>query len=164
LFESFGGSGYDIASAQHNTPILYQLINQKPTIKSIDFNPKFKEQLYFVYLNKKQNSREGIAKYRRFDQNKKSFIEEASTITDELIHCTDIKVFENLLERHEHLISSIISQKTVQESHFSDYFGQTKSLGAWGGDFIIATGNSDTSKYFKQKGFTTVISYEDMIL
>jgi len=54
--------------------------------------------------------------------------------------------------------------KTVQEIYFSDYFGQTKSLGAWGGDFILATGNEDTSKYFKEKGFQTVIPYQDLIL
>ncbi len=36
---------------------------------------------------------------------------------------------------------------------FLDYFGQTKSLGAWGGDFILATGNKDTPKYFKNKGY-----------
>jgi hypothetical protein len=52
----------------------------------------------------------------------------------------------------------------VQKEMFSDYFGQTKSLGAWGGDFILATGNDDTPIYFKNKGFDTVISYQDMIL
>ena len=52
----------------------------------------------------------------------------------------------------------------IQDKVFTDYFGQTKSLGAWGGDFILATGNQDSPEYFKQKGFNTIISYRDMIL
>jgi len=52
LKNSFGGSGYDIACAQNNTPIYYQLVNEKPNIESVIFNPSFKKQLYFVYLNK----------------------------------------------------------------------------------------------------------------
>ena len=57
---TFDGSGYDIACAQHKSPILYTRKDMNPIVEEVNFNPKFKEQLYFVYLNKKQNSREGI--------------------------------------------------------------------------------------------------------
>ena len=63
LQKSFGGSGYDIACAQNNTPITYQLINQKPIVKKVLFDINFKENIYFVYLNKKQNSRNAIESY-----------------------------------------------------------------------------------------------------
>ena len=62
------------------------------------------------------------------------------------------------------MVSKTIQLKTVQEQLFSDYFGQTKSLGAWGGDFILATGNGDTPDYFNKKGLQTVIPYQDLIL
>ena len=39
-----------------------------------------------------------------------------------------------------------------------------KSLGAWGGDFILAASETDPTPYFKSKGFDTVIPYDDMIL
>ena len=51
---TFGGSGYDIACAQTNSPIIYQLENEIPNFKTVSFNPTFKDQIYFVYLNQKQ--------------------------------------------------------------------------------------------------------------
>ena len=60
LHKSFGGSGYDIACAQTNSPIIYQLQNGNPKVEVVDFNPSFVNQLYFVHLNVKQNSKKGI--------------------------------------------------------------------------------------------------------
>jgi hypothetical protein len=39
-----------------------------------------------------------------------------------------------------------------------------KSLGAWGGDFVLATGDDKTISYFKSKGYNTVIPYSKMAL
>jgi mevalonate kinase len=164
LFASFGGSGYDIACAQNDTPISYQLKDKKPIVKPINFKPIFSDQLYFVHLNVKQNSRSGIKKYREFDTDKENVIQDISTITDEMVNCDNLSEFERMLKAHEQIISKVIHNKPIQELVFKDYFGQTKSLGAWGGDFILATGNQDTPAYFKEKGFETVVSYKDMIL
>ncbi len=161
---SFGGSGYDIACAQNNTPITYQLENNKPIVSQVDFNPKFKNQLYFVHLNVKQNSKSGIKRYKEFTVNKSSEIKEIAMITDQMIQCNSLIDFEKLMKEHEQIISKVIKTKPIQELIFNDYFGQTKSLGAWGGDFILVTGNDDTPKYFKEKGFETVISYKKMVL
>ncbi len=164
LKNSFGGSGYDIACAQNNSPVIYQLVDEKPSVEIVNFNPSFKDHLYFVYLNKKQDSKEGIKKYREFKGDTLALAEEISQLTMQVLDCTDLTDFENILVEHEKLISGIIQQKPIQRELFPDYFGQTKSLGAWGGDFILATGNKDTPDYFKNKGFDTVISYELMIL
>lgn len=164
LKNSFGGSGYDIACARNNSPVIYQLVDKKPSVEVVNFSPSFKDHLYFVYLNKKQDSKEGIKKYREFKGNTLALAEEISQLTMQVLDCTDLTVFENILVEHENLISGIIQQKPIQRELFPDYFGQTKSLGAWGGDFILATGNKDTPDYFKNKGFDTVISYEQMIL
>jgi mevalonate kinase len=164
LFASFGGSGYDIACAQNDTPISYQLKDKKPIVKPINFKPIFSDQLYFVHLNVKQNSRSGIKKYREFDGDKENVIQDISTITDEMVNCDNLSEFERMLKAHEQIISKVIHNKPIQELVFKDYFGQTKSLGAWGGDFILATGNQDTPAYFKEKGFETVVSYKDIIL
>lgn len=163
-FNTFGGSAYDIACSQTDNPIIYQLKNKKPTVKPVNFNPSFKDQLYFVYLNKKQNSREGIAQYKKIDSDVKELAEKISKLANEAVNCSSISNFEKIMIEHEQIISSIIKQKPVQQELFSDYFGQIKSLGAWGGDFILATGNNETQNYFEDKGFTTVIPYQDMIL
>lgn len=164
LSKSFGGSGYDIACAQNNTPIIYQKNNGIPKVEVIDFNPIFSEQLYFVHLNVKQNSKAGIKRYKDFKGDISVVLNDISEITKNIIATNNIPDFEKLLVEHEQIISKVIQNKPIQELLFKDYFGQTKSLGAWGGDFILVTGNNDTPKYFKEKGFDTVISYQDMIL
>ncbi|WP_111706469.1 GYDIA family GHMP kinase [Lutibacter citreus] len=164
LEKTFGGSGYDLACAAHNTSILYTKNGLNPIIEKVDFNPSFKEQLYFVYLNKKQNSREGIKRFKELKGNLTSEIKDISTLTDAFLNCNKLLDFEKLIIEHEQLVSKTIQLKTAQDIYFSDYFGQTKSLGAWGGDFILATGNDDTLNYFNKKGFQTVIPYQDLII
>jgi len=163
-FNTFGGSAYDIACAQNKKPILYQLHNKKPVIKSIEFSPYFLDQLYFIHLNKKQDSREGIAQYQKNKDKNRSSVNELTQLTKEIVQLKNLIDFEKILIEHERIIASIIKEKPIKKVLFNDYFGEIKSLGAWGGDFILATGNDDTIGYFKDKGFTTVVKYKDMIL
>jgi mevalonate kinase len=164
LWNSFKGSGYDIACAQNDVPILYQIKDEKPTVHQVVFNPIFKENLFFVHLNAKQNSREGIAKFRERNQNIEKEIEMISGISDAFLEATSLEDFNRLIIEHEKIVSSIIKLKPVKEKLFPDYFGEIKSLGAWGGDFILATGNSATPAYFKNKGFETILTYAEMVL
>jgi len=160
---TFGGSGYDIACAQHNIPVSYQLHNGKPLVKEVSFNPSFKQQLYFVYLNKKQNSREGIAQYKLSKPNE-LLIDAISKISHKIIHSKSLLEFESLITLHEDYISQIIKQKPIKELLFNDFKGCIKSLGAWGGDFILVTSLEDPSVYFKNKGFNTIIPFSNLIL
>jgi len=163
LWNAFSGSGYDIACAQNNSPITYQLKNTKPIVQTAGFNPTFKNDLYFVYLNQKQNSREGIAHYRKKDFNIYTPISQISNITQRILTCTRLSQFEKLIKKHEEILSDILEVATVKERLFPDYKGAIKSLGAWGGDFILATGNKTTPDYFKEKGYATVIPYSKMV-
>ncbi len=164
LYKSFGGSGYDIACAQHNSPILFQKEKNKPRVEKVNFDPVFKDQLYFVYLNKKQISSKEIKKYKAEKNDLKSAVQEIDRLTGEMINCKKLNDFEKILSAHEEIIASVIKREPVQKSLFPDYFGQTKSLGAWGGDFILATGNEDTPKYFIKKGYPTLLPYKKLIL
>ena len=164
LWNSFSGSGYDIANAKHKTPILYQVNNQQPVVKKVDFTPSFSDQLFFVHLNKKQDSKAGIARFKEKREKINNEIQLVSEISKQLIHEQKLSEFEKLIHEHEKIISSIIELPTVKERLFPDYFGTLKSLGAWGGDFMLATGNNNTPKYFKAKGYATILSYTDMVL
>lgn len=164
LEQTFGGSGYDIACAQFNQPITYQLgNNNEKTVKEVAFNPLFKEALYFVYLNKKQNSRDGIAQYKTNVADKTDVIKKLSNITTQLISCSSLGDFNILLNTHEQLISRIIHQVPVKEKLFSDFKGPIKSLGAWGGDFVLVTSEENPTNYFRRKGYDTLIPYSEMI-
>ncbi|WP_299162652.1 GYDIA family GHMP kinase [uncultured Tenacibaculum sp.] len=164
LWNAFSGSGYDIACASHNSPILYQLKESKPIIEEVEFNPSFTDELFFVYLNQKQNSREGIAQYKQHKEEAKTLITEIDSLTQEFLATNSSKNLGEIIIEHEQIISSIIKQQPVKKRLFSDYFGEIKSLGAWGGDFILATGNDDSINYFNQKGFNTILPYKEMIL
>ena len=162
---TFGGSGYDIACAQFNTPITYRInADKKRFITPIEFNPSFSNYIYFVHLNKKQNSREGITKYKSKSKNKLHAVLDINQITRQIIDCQDLKSFEVLINKHEDIISSILETPTIKTRLFPDYKGSIKSLGAWGGDFILATGSLLDMNYFKDKGYSTIISFKDMIL
>ena len=164
LWNSFKGSGYDIACAQNNTPIFYKIKEAKPVVENVVFNPSFKEQLFFVHLNHKQDSKEGIAKFRESGVSFQKEITDISEISDAFLKATSMVDFNKLIVEHEQIISSIINLKPVKENLFSDYFGEVKSLGAWGGDFVMVTGNDETPAYFKKKGFDILLQYSEMIL
>ncbi len=163
LWNAFSGSGYDIACAMHNTSILYRLENKEPIVDLWDFNPSFKDQLFFIHLNQKQNSREGIQRYRG-QKVRKELFDRISDLTFMMAKAEGLPQFEHFMKEHELLVSSIIQLPTVKESLFPDYFGEVKSLGAWGGDFVLATGDERTSDYFKRKGYGTVLPYSEMVL
>lgn len=163
LAKTFGGSGYDIACAQHDAPITYQLISNKPEVKEVVFNSSFKENLYFVYLNKKQNSREGIIHYKSNNSDISKEVLAINNITLKFTDCQNLNDFQELIEAHEQIISTITRQTPIKELLFPDFSGSIKSLGAWGGDFVMVASKEYPSYYFKSKGFDTIISYRDLI-
>ncbi|MFC4095145.1 GYDIA family GHMP kinase [Euzebyella saccharophila] len=164
LWNGFSGSGYDIACAQNNGPLIYQVLQKQPVIEKIAFHPPFYKNLFFVYLDKKQNSREGIARYRSVIDQKDQLLSAVNEITRALLKTQSLADFEALLNHHEELISKTIQLPMVKSELFKNYSGSVKSLGAWGGDFVLVTGNEESPTYFKEKGYTTIIPYQQMIL
>jgi mevalonate kinase len=165
LKNSFGGSGYDIACAQNNTPILYSLEQGKPIIEKVIFKPEFVGNLYFVYLNKKQSSKVAIASYYNNKNNHLAQnIAVNDAITQAIIHASTLKSFAAAIEKHEIALSNILEMKTVKEALFSDFNGVVKSLGAWGGDFVLVLSKENPKEYFADKGYETIIPYTKMIL
>ena len=164
LKNTFGGSGYDIACAQNKSSITFKRNNECPVVKLVDFDPLFKEHLYFVHLNKKQNSRDGIKHYHDNKDNAQSGIKSINEITLAMINCQTLTEFKSLMFKHEMVIAKITKQTPVKDRLFKDFDGSIKSLGAWGGDFILVASKKNPKYYFKKKGYKTIIPYSDMIL
>ena len=165
LKNSFGGSGYDIACAQNNNPIVYHLENGNPVVEKVAFEPEFTENLYFVYLDKKQSSKAAIASYyNNKNEDLSENITKIDLLTQEVLNTKTLREFATALEEHEAEMSKILEMKTIKESLFPDFNGVIKSLGAWGGDFVLAIAKENPTDYFKKKGFKTIVSYKDMIL
>lgn len=163
LKNSFGGSGYDIACAQNNTPILYRIENN--FVEPVIFNPDFTENIHFVYLNKKQNSKTAIQAYNKHkDQNLAKSVAENNKITKAILNAKTLKDFAYAVEKHEIHLSNIMEIKTIKEIAFPDFNGTVKSLGAWGGDFVMVVSKEDPKDYFTSKGYDVILSYDEMIL
>lgn len=158
---SLGGSGYDIAVAKEKSAVLFQ---SKPEIKyeKVDFNPSFKNELIFIHLNQKQDSREGINLYK---SKKKSpeLVNEFSDLTKKILLCNELESFSELMMIHEHKIADFLKISTVRERFFSDCPSFVKSLGAWGGDFVMSAKFGDYKNYFWEKGFPTVLEWKNII-
>ena len=161
--ETFPGSGYDIACALSNSPIIYRIYNKEVSYLTASFRPTFFDEIFFIHLNKKQNSRDGINKYRESKADILASTTIASDFADKFINCKDVKEFRKLMAQHERLISVIIDEVPVKQRLFPDYKGSIKSLGAWGGDFVMAVG-SNTINYFKSKGYNTIVPFVEMVL
>lgn len=165
--QSFGGSGYDIACAQSMGPITYERKGSLPRWGTVSFNPLFKDNLYFVYLNKKMNSRDGIKRYRDLVQEKAVHIKKINELTENMLEAVELREFEEYMIEHERLISGALDLPCIKETQFNDYWGQVKSLGAWGGDFVLVTSNRDevsTKQYFKNKGHDVCLTFDELIL
>ncbi len=163
LEQSFGGSGYDIAAAQNNTPIIFQKKNKVINVRNVFINWDFKDSLYFIHLNQKQDSKEGIIRYRNKVKSLKT-IDTISSISNKLLMCYTLSDFETLMEAHENHVSTLIELDTVKSILFPDYPHTIKSLGAWGGDFVMVVANDDDLAYFRKKGYNTIIPFKDMVL
>jgi len=164
LQKSFGGSGFDIACAQNNTPVTYQVVSNEPVVEQAAFNPTFKDYIYFVYLNKKRDSKDAIANFRKKQKNLSAEIKQVSQMTDELLQIQDLQFFINFFKKYEQNLSEILETPTIQKELFNDFNGLVKSLGGWGGDFVMVASEQNPTEYFKQKGYNIIIPYNDMIL
>lgn len=166
LEKTFGGSGYDIACATANTAITYVRKITTPIINTVEFNPVFEEHLFFIHLNRKQNSRESISHYRNLNTvEREKHINIFTSLTKEIITSQNsLSRFEDLMLQHESQLSEIIQTPTIKRQLFSDYPNAIKSLGGWGGDFILVTGPKENMTYFKERGYHTIIPYSEMVL
>ena len=166
LFKTHGGSGYDIACAQSDGPIAYKKVSSGPNWSPIYFHPSFKNNLYFVYLGKKKNSRDAIKEYTKKRPVDQGLIARITELTQEFLNAQTLKQFQSLMVMHEEIISSTLNLPMVKPTLFPDFPGAIKSLGAWGGDFVMVATERDlefVKSYFGAKGLSAVYRYSDLI-
>ena len=165
--ESFQDMFARVACAYADGPVLYRLSGQTPEIIPVvaPLFEAFSAQLYFIYSGKKQNSREGIARYRALKTG--GFHPEAiEKLTLGFLNAKTLTELETVIREHEMLVGEALQLSPVKAQFFQDYWGEVKSLGAWGGDFVLATSErpeSETRTYFQQKGFNVVKPWKSMV-
>ena len=181
---TFGGSGYDIACATAEQPIYYQIKTEvpepsvpepvegvegpTPIVEPTDFNPPFADHLFFVYQGQKQSSSKEVKAFleKTNPVDLQKDIEAVSEISKSLVRCENLDEFSMLMQCHERIIARCIGQEPVQK-RFPDFGGTLKSLGAWGGDFILAATEwteDQVKDYFKKKGLEVIFGYKEIVL
>ncbi|MBK6962554.1 MAG: GHMP kinase [Bacteroidales bacterium] len=156
------GSGYDVACSVAESPILYQMQNNMPRIASVDFNPPYVDSMFLVYLGTKQSSDPEVEKFRQHGGNFKQEIKRISHISLLMTSEDSRGGFIDLLTEHEAIMESTLGRKSVKKLLFPDFEGAVKSLGAWGGDFVLAvtgSGPAYVTEYFKSKKLDTILPY-----
>jgi mevalonate kinase len=162
LANTFEGSGYDIATATASKPIVY--IIQQKTITTFTLAKNITPYILFIYLGKKQISSKEINAFKNKIITPQQ-LEQMNNIVLSATNCTEIEAWENLMQQSETLVASVLNTLPIKEQMFQDYPFAIKSLGAWGGDFIMATCRDiNTAKnYFLQKNMTTFFTYNELI-
>ena len=166
-YKTEDGSGYDVACAFSEGPITFINSEDEVSYTPVDYAPSFAHKLYFLYSGQKASSAQSIKAFLKAVKQKNTFVQSINHITEKVLETKSFSDFETLIAEHENIVHKHTGFSKIKDSHFIDYWGQVKSLGAWGGDFILATSDksaSDTSDYFKSKGLHTILSYKDIIL
>jgi mevalonate kinase len=160
------GSGYDIANARTDSPLFYKIENGEKVIKKIDFEPVFKDRIYFVYLGQKQDSAKSVESFLKGRKKFRSEVELISELSIHIATAQNIDDFEYYIKEHENILSSILKTQRIKVDRFNDFDGEIKSLGAWGGDFALATWQgipNELRKYFERKNLNTIFTFDEMI-
>lgn len=160
---TFNTSGYDIACAHHNSPILFS--NQsKIEVKELILDWDFKDQLFFIYLNQKQDTQAVVGNHYKNKPKDYILIEYLSQLVIKATQVKTLTALENILDEYQDQLGKFMQIAQPKSLYFSDYSGTVKSLGAWGGDFVLVTYREGMEDYFKSKGFDTIIPFSDMVL
>lgn len=158
-----GGSGYDLACAQADGPILYTLDNGTPKIERTEINFEFKHDIGFVYSGKKQNTQDSIQliKDRPFSD---SQLERFNELTKAFLECMTVLELEEVIMEHEALISEHLGLTKVKDGRFEAYPGKVKSLGGWGGDFVMVTRLAASKKWLRKNGLKVIFPFKSLAL
>lgn len=161
------GSGYDIACARSSKPILFRIGNHKPEIQSVSFDAGLTEKIYFVYLGRKQDSTSSVDHFLSSGKINAQKIERISEISNLISANLSLPDFINLIDEHENILSSVLGKPGIKNTLFQDFEGSIKSLGAWGGDFIMAVTENTreyVNHYFLKSGLSVIFPYRDIAL
>lgn len=162
LENTFGGSGFDVACATSPGPALFETDGKK--IVPINLSPAVTSKMLFVYSGKKKESRSEVNRFNKMNI-LPDVIQQMNSIVSSVICCEQVEELEKLIDQSESLISGILNIDPVKKSTFNDYPYCVKSLGAWGGDFVMATyrDEQEARNYFKHKGYGVQFNYDQII-
>ncbi len=163
LDQTFGGSGFDVAVSLGGKQMLFWREESRRKWEFVRWRPSFHKNIFFVHLNRKQNTARVIKKFASTPVPDEA-IERITHITHEMLETGNMGRFQELMDEHEHIVGKWIGKRPVSARLFPDFDGAVKSLGAWGGDMIMAVGGSAPEDYFRSKGYELIFPFSKLIV
>ena len=161
-FHTTIGSGYDIACAQSDGPIIYR----RPRWKRISFTPSFSDSLFVVPLEQKCSSVQSVERYKRLAPFSSQILEKADRLTSEVLASTDLAEFQKVLTFCESFVARHLRMTPVKKRLFPGFDGAIKSLGSWGGDCVLVASflpRKIVAEYFAKRGYRHCIPWQEMV-
>ncbi len=160
------GSGYDVACALADSAIVYGLREDGPHARVVPFRPSFADQLYFVWLGTKQPTSAHLKEMAGRMAPDTRDIHHFTAMTQGMLKARQLSDFRMFMEEHEARLSALIGLERVSKTRFPGLQGSVKSLGAWGGDFVMLASEQDQEalyNYLDGLGLTTRFRYKDLV-
>jgi mevalonate kinase len=162
----FQGSGYDVFCSRADSPVTFQLQGNYPQVIKTFLTQSITDHLYFIYSGKKQDSQESVRRFKEQHFKDDQTIRKVTDLTDAMINAGTSAEFLTLMRLHEEALSDILGLPMVKEKLFPDFDGEIKSLGAWGGDFIMAGSSmksEEVKDYFSKRNLQVVYPWAEII-
>jgi mevalonate kinase len=158
-------SGYDVACAVAEGPILYHLRNHSPQYQQIPFHPPFLDQLYFAWLGKKQPAASHLGQLSGKLRPAYETIRHFSQLTMAMVEAITLSDFRLIMEEHEEAVSQLLGIERVS-ARFDELPGSVKSLGRWGSDYVMIASEADEEflkQYLRHRDIHMIYRYKDLV-
>ncbi len=160
------GSGYDVACAIAEGPISYRIRDNSWHYRHVPFHPPFSNQIYFAWLGIKQPTNEHLKRIAGSLQPDFKSIHRFSCLTEAMMEARDLVTFQNLMDEHETALSGLLGIDRISDSRFPGLPGSVKSLGAWGGDFVMIASQAKEKElftYLNEMDIRVIYRYSDIV-
>ncbi|MFP4047473.1 MAG: GYDIA family GHMP kinase [Bacteroidales bacterium] len=161
-----GGSGYDIACARSEKPIIYKSMGESPLFYEIDWKPPFSGNIYFAYTGHKQNSEKEVSQFLRKNLEISEYLKKLENINQMILRVKTLEAFEEQIDKHDNLLSEITGKNPASQAFLPGFPGKIKWLGAWGGDFILLTwreNKNELKRYLKRHNLSIFFQWNEII-
>ncbi|MHC1706643.1 MAG: GYDIA family GHMP kinase [Bacteroidales bacterium] len=164
FYKVSGGSGYDVACASRKLPFFFTMGNPAPVIENTNIGKALQEHCVFAFSGHKQDTQSEVDIFRKYTVSFHSYISEINAIGEAISKENDELKLCGLVKEHEKIMSEILQKPSVS-GLYPDFPGAVKSLGAWGGDFIMFAGSYKASRIkeiLHGYGLQTLFTFDEL--
>jgi mevalonate kinase len=164
-FATQNGSGYDAVCATAAGPLWYRkTADQTADWESTSLAHWPHDSLYLVHLGHKQQSAADVVRYRALAPSS-SDLDGVEYAARALFEATSFDTWGHAARVHETRMAALLGRTPVSEGALKGYPHASKSLGAWGGDFVLVqVANTSDLHWFKDRGFSTVLPWKASVV